>query len=279
MDFDFQKTTQDHIMIVAHRGVAGGNIPCNTLPAYEIALSQGADMIETDVAMSANGTLYVFHPGMESSHLPRDTKSLSLLTDEEISHLRYLNYDRVPTQFPVYTFDEFLRRFKGRCYVNVDKFWDHPREIHNAIKKHGMSEQILVKSLPNENVFRVLEEVAPELQFMPLAKNTHPLHEDLMRRNINYVGVEVLFEDDNDEVGSEEFIAKMHSDGKLVWLNTIIYDCRRQIAAGHSDDAAMCGDPDGSWGWAARRGFDLIQTDWPATLISYLKTNGLYYRR
>ena len=48
MKFDLRETAKDHKIIVAHRGVAGGNIPCNTIPAYETALKQGADMIETD---------------------------------------------------------------------------------------------------------------------------------------------------------------------------------------------------------------------------------------
>ncbi|MBR2612857.1 MAG: hypothetical protein IKC72_07290 [Clostridia bacterium] len=44
MKFDLRETARDHIIIVAHRGTPGGNIPCNTLPAYETALLQGADL-------------------------------------------------------------------------------------------------------------------------------------------------------------------------------------------------------------------------------------------
>ncbi len=38
MKFNLQESAKDHRLIVAHRGVAAGNIPCNTMPAYEIAL-------------------------------------------------------------------------------------------------------------------------------------------------------------------------------------------------------------------------------------------------
>ena len=69
MTFDFRESAKDHILVVAHRGVAAGNIPCNTIPAYEAALRQGADMIEIDVDMSKDGKLYIFHPGMERQHL------------------------------------------------------------------------------------------------------------------------------------------------------------------------------------------------------------------
>ena len=42
-NFSIQETAQHKIITVAHRGVFGGNIPCNTLTSYEIALHQGAD--------------------------------------------------------------------------------------------------------------------------------------------------------------------------------------------------------------------------------------------
>ncbi|MBQ5587939.1 MAG: hypothetical protein IIU73_04915, partial [Selenomonadales bacterium] len=48
-------------------------------------------------------------------------------------------------------FDEILERFKGRCYINCDKFWLHPREISDRIRAHGMMEQILVKTSPKNS--------------------------------------------------------------------------------------------------------------------------------
>ena len=69
MKFDFRSSASKKILVVAHRGCACGNIPCNTFPAYDAALFEGADVIETDVEMSADGVLYVFHPGMESAQL------------------------------------------------------------------------------------------------------------------------------------------------------------------------------------------------------------------
>ena len=62
MKFDLREKAKENIIVVAHRGVTGGNIPCNTLASYEIALKQGADMIEVDVSISADGKLFLFHP-------------------------------------------------------------------------------------------------------------------------------------------------------------------------------------------------------------------------
>ena len=275
--FDLLTSAKQKILIVAHRGAAGGNIPCNTLASYEIALKQGADVIEIDVEMSADGKLYVFHPGMESARLYH-AERIKNMKSEQIENLRFVNYDRVYTQFGVNTLDEVFETFKGRCYINVDKFWGHPKEIYEAIKRHDMVDQIIVKSSPSDKVFSVLNEIAPELPYMPIVSNTHPLHEQLMNSNINYIGAEVVFSKDTAEVASPEFIEMMHKDGKLVWVNSIIYNYRDQLSGGHSDDTALCSDMDDGWGWLARRGFDFIQTDWTGMLHTYLKENGLLYR-
>lgn len=268
---------KENIIIVAHRGASGGNIPCNTMAAYEIALKQGADMIEADVSVSADGKLFLFHPMMERAHFGKPF-FFGAMPFSLIKKQRYVNYDRTKTQFSVSDFDEFLDAFKDRCYINIDKFWSNPEKIYKAIKAHGMTEQCLVKSKPSEKVFDLLENLAPDLPFIPIVEEKHSCHEELMKRNINYVGAEVLFRDDSSYLASDEFIEKMHSDGKLVWANAIIYNYRKQLSGGHSDDSALTVSEDYGWGWLADKGYDFIQTDWTMMLIDYLKKTDRYYR-
>lgn len=275
MHFDLLKSAREKILVVAHRGAAGGNIPCNTIAAYEIALRQGADMIEIDLEMTKDGHLVIFHPGMEKRHLSCDT-CIPEMTLKQVQNLRYVNYDRTPTQFGVELFDDVLETFKGRCYINVDKFWGHPKEIAEVIRRHGMSEQMLVKSAPSDDVVSVLSALAPELAYMPIIRADDGTHEKMMASGIRYIGCEILFYSDDAPQVSPSFIERLHRDGKLAWGNAIIYDHKDQIAAGHSDDTAMCGSPNESWGWLVDRGFDMIQTDWTAALISYLKSAGKY---
>ena len=273
----FREKAKENIIIVAHRGAAGGNIPCNTLASYEIALRQGADMIEVDVSRSRDDVLFLFHPSMEKPHLNK-LLHLPALPFSAIKKLRYVNCDNTPTQFGISSFDDFLEQFKGRCFINVDKFWGNPEKIYNTIKRHGMLDQMLVKSSMSPKVIKVLEDLAPELPFMPIVKEKHPAHEELLKRNINYVGVEVLFKKDDSPLAGAEFIERMHRDNTLVWVNSIIYDYKEQLAGEHSDDTALTVSRDYGWGWLADRGFDFIQTDWPMMLIDYLKQSGKYYK-
>ena len=65
---DFNSIRQEEasrILVAAHRGACGGNIPCNTMTAFETALRQGADILEMDVERAADGTLFIFHEGKE----------------------------------------------------------------------------------------------------------------------------------------------------------------------------------------------------------------------
>lgn len=275
MSFDLRETAAQHRIIVAHRGVSGGNIPCNTLTAYEIALRQGADMLETDLNITADGKLVILHPKMEQQHLGF-SGCINDMTWDEVSRLRYINYDNAPTQHGLCTFDDLLEQFKGRCYINIDKYWSNPVEIYKAVKRHNMLDQIVVKSKLSGNVLDILEQVSPELAFMPIVSEEHPMHEELKRRSINYVGVEVLFRQESSELAGDEFIEKMHRDNILVWVNSIVYDYNTVLSAGHSDDTAFTVSPEHGWGWLADRGFDIIQTDWPMMLIDYLKKAGKF---
>lgn len=277
MSFNIYDKAKENIIVVAHRGVSGGNIPCNTLTAYEIALKQGADMIEVDVSCSCDGKLFLFHPGMEIEHLDKDI-NLSEMTYKQIRNLRYVNYDNTPTQFRIAGFEDFLEQFKGRCFINIDKFWGNPELIYKTIRRHGMTEQMLVKSKPSKKVYDVLENLCPELPFIPIVSENHESHSELMIKNINYAGAEVLFKKDDSYLASPEFIEMMHRDNKLVWVNSIIYDYKEQLSGGHSDDTAMTVSEDYGWGWLADRGFDFIQTDWTMMLIDYLKKSGKYYK-
>lgn len=278
MGFSLYDAAKEKILVVAHRGVFGGNIPCNTIASYEIALKQGADMIETDVNNTSDGKLIVFHPGMEHAHLNNSEIELPKMSWEEVSKLKYVNIDNVPTQFGVESFDDFLEHFKGRCFINVDKFWDNPEAIYKTVAAHGMLDQIVVKAPPTDKVLTVLEELAPTLAYMPVVKVSFEGHKDLMKRSINYVGIEALFGSDDDPIISEAFMDRVHKDGRLMWVNSIVYDVKKQIAAGHSDDTALTVSEDLGWGWHADRGFDLIQTDWPMMLIDYLKKTDRYYK-
>ena len=272
MKFDLIKSAKDHTIICAHRGIWGGNIPCNNTIAYDIALSQGADMVEIDVTKSADDELFIFHPCMERAQLGRDI-DIRKMNAAEIKELRYVNYDRAPTAIGLNTLDEVLEHLKGRCFINVDKFGDNPALIIEKIKRHDMKDQIVLKCAPVEKSLAIIEKYAPDIAFLPVIRADNGVHEMLKSREINYVGTELLFDDEKSGVGTPEYRELLRADGKLCWVNTIVYNYKEILSAGHNDDTALSGNPEYGWGWCADN-FDIIQTDWVLPLKNYLEKTG-----
>ena len=60
MNWNLKEDAFSRTLIAAHRGVAGGDIPGNTLEAFDTALCQGADMIELDVSHTSMGSCLFF---------------------------------------------------------------------------------------------------------------------------------------------------------------------------------------------------------------------------
>ena len=277
MKFDIRETARERVILCAHRGIFGGNIPCNTIASFDFAIAEGADMVELDVTKSADGELFVFHPGMERRQFCRDV-SIRKMNAADVRELKLCNVDGAGTELGVNTLDEVLEHLKDRCYINIDKFGDCPADIIACVKRHDMKDQIILKCSPSEENLAVIEAYAPDIQFLPVIKADNGCHEMMKHKNINYIGSELLFTSEEDETASEAYRETLRRDGKLTWVNAIVYDYRAVLAAGHSDDAAILGDPEFGWGWCADR-FDIIQTDWIGSLSRYLEKTGRRYRK
>ena len=97
---------------IAHRGLFdnGNGIPENSLPAFKKASEQGFG-IETDVQMTKDGVLVVFHDD-DLKRMTGTEGKLSDYTFDELRKLRLLNTD---CQIP--TFDDFLEAANGANLV------------------------------------------------------------------------------------------------------------------------------------------------------------------
>ena len=265
-----QKIKESSTLIAAHRGVAGGNIPCNTMEAFEAAIAQGADIIELDVSHSTDKKLFVFHPGMEKAHLGCD-KLISQMASEEVEKLRFLNGDNVPTQYGISYLEDVLKRLKGRCFINIDKFWDNIEPVTTLVRKLNMQDQVIVKTGPVESQINDIEKIAPDLPYMLMLKDKDEISDEMLKRPLRYIGVEALFGNENVPIASKSYVEQMHEKGLAVWGNAIVYDYNDVIASGHNDDISVSGNPDAGWGWLLNQGYDIIQTDWPMMLRKYME--------
>lgn len=78
--------TSDEAAVIAHAG-ASGHAPENTLPAFERALALGADALEMDLQLTADGELVVIHDGT----VDRTTDGSGAVADLTVAQLEELD--------------------------------------------------------------------------------------------------------------------------------------------------------------------------------------------
>lgn len=264
----------DKVKVAAHRGVAGVNIPCNTIPAFDIALRGGASILEMDLAESLDGEIFVFHTGKEPFQLDRHIK-LTKLRAEEIRKMRLVNADFNETRWGINTFDDVLEHFKGKCILNLDRCGEFIPKVIEKVEKHGMKEQILLKNTPTLSVLQTIELCAPGYMFMPIYKDVDMMSEIIEKMNINFVGAELVFSTEDSPIVQPDYINQMKKKNRKLWGNAVLYNYKVPLSAGHTDDISMIENPDEGWGWLANHGFDIIQTDWTFQCARYLKDRGI----
>lgn len=265
--FDVRQSRRNPFL-VAHRGVCGANVPCNSMTAYNIALAQGADVVEIDVARTKDGKHFVFHPGMEPVFLK--SRPIAEMTAAEVRELYLMNADSVVTSYKVPTLEEVLAFLKDRAYINVDKFWRDVEGISRVIREAGVEKQVIVKTHTDEKSLDAVAKYASDFMFMPLVRGKDDVTDALLARGVNVIGAEILFSQETDDVISDTYIRAMHEKGLLIWANAIIYDEKAVISAHHTDDISLSKDPALGWGWLCDKGVDFIQTDWLLMLKDYL---------
>ena len=141
---DFKTVCRDsekQIMVAAHKGICGGNIPPNTLEAFSAALLGGADIIECDISKCADGGLFMFHPGTEEECTNLTKNAVLSMNSDEVRKIKLHSVCRAETQYSMYSLDEALDFLKGKCYINLDKSFSYLPEVMETVRRHGVEEQ------------------------------------------------------------------------------------------------------------------------------------------
>lgn len=262
------------ILVAAHRGVSGANIPCNTIAAFDIALNSGAKIIEMDLFKTIDKKIYIFHTGKEPFQLGKSI-DLTTMDSQGISDLRLVNIDFNPTKHGLNSFDDVLEHLKNRdCLLNLDRCGAFLRDVIACVERHNMKNQILLKSAPTNEMLEAVQAYAPEYMYMPIYMERDSATEKIEHMNIHFVGAELVFESEQSPVIQDEYINAMKQKKLMLWGNGVLYNEKIPLAAGHSDDVSMIESPAFGWGWLAQKGFDIIQTDWAVQCCQYLKQIG-----
>lgn len=126
------------IPIVGHRGAAG-DCPENTLRSFDRALEQGADALELDVRLSADGYAVVIH----DSTVDRTTDGSGAVRSFTVAQLRALDAGMgqgVPT------LEDVLARYPDTPLIVEVKEVEAAGAAAAALIRHGAAPRVLVGS-------------------------------------------------------------------------------------------------------------------------------------
>lgn len=230
-------------IVIAHRGDKR-HAPENTLSAFRQAADKGADAIEFDVKLSADGEVIVLH----DKSVDRTTNGTGKAANLSLAELKTLDAGVLfPTQFPgekIPTLEEIFESVGKRLHMNVEltnysTLNDNLVEkVVELVRKFKMMDKVLFSSFSTRNLLiarRLLPEVPRGLLTLPgilgFWGRTFGWRGDYDGLNPYYSSINL------------RLIDKIHSRGKrvIVWTVNNEADIKRMISL--SVDGVITDDP------------------------------------
>ena len=214
-----KKATEDApVLNVGHRG-ASGYAPEHTIPAYDLALEQGADYIEIDLQMTKDGVLVAMHDDTldrtadAPEGVPEEYCSGPVIerTLEEIkmcdagswfneTYPEYANPEYVGLQIP--TLEEIFLRYgkKVNYYIETKNPEAAPgmeEELLRLMDEYGLTKpaakrsQVLIQSLSEESLRKIhnLNSSLPLIQLYSSTLTSEEIQADLADASEYAVGI------------------------------------------------------------------------------------------
>ena len=167
-------TLIEKTLILAHRG-ASGHAPENTMEAFRLAAEMGADGVELDVHMTADGKVVVCH----DSTLDRTTNAQGKISEYTLEELRAIDfgyhfYGKKRTGVKISTLDEvfeFAAPLGMIVNVEMKSGKATTSEIVHACyeiaERHGMKDRVIYSSF-DHFIIREMKEQYPDTFVAPL---------------------------------------------------------------------------------------------------------------
>ncbi len=203
--------TSRRVWNVAHRG-ASAERPENTLPAFELAIAQRADVVECDVRRSADGALLLLHDATVN-RTTSGSGELRAMTAAEAQALDAGDGERIPELADV------LALAQGRARVNVNlKEADIVNDAVATVRAAGAEDGVTFISFLPE-VWERLDELAPDTPVIHLVNSAAGLASLAMGDSGSQLvatGVGVPF-----DIVNEGMVERMHRHGYGVFAWTV----------------------------------------------------------
>ncbi|MFC1849174.1 glycerophosphodiester phosphodiesterase [candidate division CSSED10-310 bacterium] len=137
-------------LIIAHRGAAGSEIE-NTMSAFERAVAEGADMLEMDIHLSAEGVPLVFHD-LTLDRLLNQERTISEISLRELKNISFNTGETIPL------LEEVLDTFGHRIKLDLElKEKKCLAPVIRLIQEKKLVQQVILTSFDTAVVLRATQ--------------------------------------------------------------------------------------------------------------------------
>lgn len=211
--------------IIAHRGVCK-NVPENTLPAFDLAIQNGADAIEFDLRRTRDGVLIAFH----DRTLKRLTGKHCQVREAQISDLTYRHLCQVPLGIatsPAYrtssvcTPEEIFSHYKGRTRFHLDlKIAGIETQLISLIQTYGL-EEVCELTSKDARVLKRIKQTDPRLTTFLLISSPHSLLSLIKSSLSGKIPAEIDGYSIKSCYVTSSLVRRLHRHGKTVYVWTV----------------------------------------------------------
>jgi glycerophosphoryl diester phosphodiesterase len=157
----------EHALNIAHRG-ASAAAPANTLAAFQKAIELGADGVEFDVHLSADGVPVIIH----DFTVDATTDGSGRVIDLTLAQLKQLDagstFDPSFAGERIPTLEEVLEALGSRLLLNIELKTTSPHDngleqaVIAQVERHSLSDDVLLSSF-NPFSLRRAKQIAPHI--------------------------------------------------------------------------------------------------------------------
>jgi glycerophosphoryl diester phosphodiesterase len=213
--------------IGAHRG-GSWHINNNTLPRFEAARRDGADVIEMDLHLTKDGVVLIAHDGTVGLFNKRPLSELTL---------QQIRTRPMPFRSPMPTFEEVLQWARGRVVINAELKEDAVVEpAVRLVQKYNAHEWVYFQTKSREERYHTARQLDPQVALLFKPMNTAQLDWALGLNDDRLVVIEI-----DPTMRRPEVIDRAHAAGKKISYNAWRLDRFHEFFTGNCDDVFALG--------------------------------------
>jgi glycerophosphoryl diester phosphodiesterase len=268
---NLKDSKNNQVIVVSHRG-DWRNAPENSLQAIKNCIDMGVDMVEIDIRETKDGHLVVMH----DKTLDRTTTGKGKVKEWTLDSLKTLNLMDglgVVTKHKIPTLKEALLVSKDKILVNLDKSYKIFDKCYAIILETGTENQVVIKGARKlSQVKDEFGEYLDKVHFMPILGLPNNSVEEFVDEYMNSNNPPIAFEFTikSDTINFLKEFKKVRNLGASIWVNSLW----PQHNAGNDDEKAVNNIK--IYDWFIDNHIDIIQTDRPQLLLTYLRERGLH---